>query len=483
MAHPILMPKPGQMTEECTLVAWHKTEGDAVKKGDLLFEIETDKSNMDVEAFEEGVLLKRLVQEGETVPVNAVCAYVGEPGEAIPAASAVAGAVTPAPRPAGAPAPVVQAPVVQAPVAWATTVGTVLAAPAPQAASEGRLRISPRASRLAAELGLDPRTITGSGPEGRITERDVKAAAEVAGPSVASSAGAGAAGTDEGASVSPRAGRLASAAGIDPLAIAGTGRGGRIVERDVRTALGTSAGRVAPGPDVIEEPEAEPRPLSRMRRIIAERLTLSATTVPQFTVTVSVDMTALVALRNELKATGTALTVTDFIAWATAQSLVDFPDVNSRTDGASVWPRRRVHLGIAVALPSGLVVPVVRDADRRSVTDLHTRTAGLAEAARDGTLSPDDMTGSTFTISNLGMLGVDEFQAIINPGEAAILAVSSVVPTPVAIGDAIAVRQMMKLTLTSDHRLVDGELAARFVNAIRRKLQDADGLRAAVQNG
>jgi pyruvate dehydrogenase E2 component (dihydrolipoamide acetyltransferase) len=464
------------MTEECTLVAWHKREGEAVKKGDVLFEIETDKSNMDVEAFEEGVLLKRVVAEGETVPVNSVCAYVGAAGEAVPEAPVAAGGVMAAPPPAVAPAPVAQAPVAVAP-----------AAPGLQVRPEGRLRISPRASRLAAELGLDPRTITGSGPEGRITERDVRTAAEVAGPSVASSApvaaGAEADGLVEGASVSPRAGRLASAAGIDPSAIQGTGRGGRIMERDVRIALGTQVGRAAPASIVTDEPEAEPRPMSRMRRIIAERLTLSATTVPQFTLTVSVDMTALVALRNELKAAGTALTVTDFIAWATAQSLVEFPGVNSRTDGVSVLPRRRVHLGIAVSLPSGLVVPVVRDADRRSVTDLHAGTAALVEAARGGTLSPDAMTGSTFTISNLGMLGVDEFQAIINPGESAILAVSSVVPTPVAIGDAIAVRQIMKLTLTSDHRLVDGELAARFANAIRRKLQDADGLRAAVLNG
>jgi pyruvate dehydrogenase E2 component (dihydrolipoamide acetyltransferase) len=475
MARAILMPKPGQMTEECTLVAWHKSEGDMVSRGDVLFEIETDKSNMDVESFDEGVLLKRVVGEGETVPVNSVCAWVGVAGEVVPETPGNDAATTAAPLAVQAPVAAGAAPAVQAPLpATADVVSAVQPGP------EGRMRISPRAAKLAAELGLDPRTITGSGPEGRITERDVKSAAAVAGPSVAPVASVGLA---DGASVTPRAGRLASAAGIDPNAIPGTGRGGRIMERDIRAALGTQVGRAAAASIVPDESEAEPRPMSRMRRIIAERLTLSATTVPQFTLTVSVDMTALVSLRNELKAAGTALTVTDFIAWATAQSLVEFPDVNSRTDGVSVWPRSRVHLGIAVSLPSGLVVPVVHDADRRSVTDLHARTAELVEAARGSDLLPDDMTGSTFTISNLGMLGVDEFQAIINPGESAILAVSSVVPTPVAIGDAIAVRQIMKLTLTSDHRLVDGELAARFANAIRRKLQDADGLRAAVLNG
>src|SRR5450759_786681 len=168
MAHPILMPKPGQMTEECVLVAWLKNEGDVVKKGDVLFEIETDKSNMDVEAFEEGVLLKQVVTVGQTVPVNAVCAYVGEPGEAIPETVAAPVAVTPAP----APTPAAASTPAVAPVA----VALEEVAAAPSVAGEVRLRISPRASRLAADSGIDPRTITGSGPEGRITERDVKAA-------------------------------------------------------------------------------------------------------------------------------------------------------------------------------------------------------------------------------------------------------------------------------------------------------------------
>jgi pyruvate dehydrogenase E2 component (dihydrolipoamide acetyltransferase) len=424
MAHPILMPKPGQMTEECVLVAWLKNEGDVVKKGDVLFEIETDKSNMDVEAFEEGVLLKQVVAVGQTVPVNAVCAYVGEPGEAIPE-TAPAAAVAPAPAPTPAVAPV--------------AVALEEVAAAPSVAGDVRLRISPRASRLAADSGIDPRIITGSGPEGRITERDVKAA--MAAPKPAAPAAAPAA----------------------------------------------PAPRPVPAltqPVFVSDPEDEaPRQMSRMRRVIGERLTFSATTVPQFTVTVAVDMTRLLALRTELKAAGNPLTVTDFIVSAAAQTLAEFPDVNSRTDGISVWPRRRVHVGLAVSLPDGLVVPVIRDADRRSLEDLHARTAQLAEAARNGTLGPDDMAGSTFTISNLGMFGVEEFSAIINPGESAILAVSSIVPTPVAVGDGIGIRQIMKLTLTSDHRIVDGELAARFLNALRRRLQDAEAFRSDLLNG
>ena len=447
MAHPILMPKPGQMTEECTLVAWHKAEGDAVKKGDVLFEIETDKSNMDVEAFEEGVLLKRIVEVGQTVPVNAVCAYVGEPGEAIPDA-ATAAAVVAAPK-AEASAPTPAPTQVQA---LAPAAAAVAAAPSP-AGGHGHLRISPRASRLAADSGIDPRTITGTGPEGRITERDVKSAIDAASaPPEATPAAAPAT-----PSVAPRPAPAAPAA--------------------------ASSGPPEPASYDWDADDARPRQMSRMRRIIAERLTLSATTVPQFTVTVAVDMTRLLALRTELKAGGNALTVTDFIVSAAAQTLAEFPDVNSRTDGVLVWPRRRVHVGLAVSLSDGLVVPVIRDADRRSLADLHVRAAELAEAARNGTLPPDDMTGSSFTISNLGMFGVDEFSAIINPGESAILAVSSIVPTPIAVGDGIGIRQMMKLTLTADHRLVDGELAARFLNALRRRLQDADPFRGQILNG
>ena len=426
MAHPILMPKPGQMTEECVVVAWHKQEGDAVHRGDVIFEIETDKSVMDVESFDDGVLLRRYVEAGEIVPVNAICAYVGEPGEVVP--------VVP-PKPPGAsvgnPAPAARMPF--PPAGPAAVVPPAAAAVA--ADPEARLAISPRASRLAAASGIDPRTVPGTGPGGRITEQDVKAAIDVAATVPAS---------------------------LDPT-----------------TPLAAAIARPVPAePSAAATDDEEPRPLSRVRRVIAERLTLSATTIPQFHVTVSVDMTRLLTVRAELKDAGVDLSLTDFIVAATAQTLAEFPEVNSRTDGVTIWLRRRVHLGLAVSVPGGLVVPVIRDADRRSLTQLHERSRDLAAAARNRTLAPDDMTGSTFTVSNLGMFGVDQFDAIINPGEAAILAVSSVVPTPVVAGDGLAVRQVMKLTLTADHRLVDGELGARFLNAVRRRLQDVEAIRS-----
>jgi dihydrolipoamide dehydrogenase len=406
MAHAILMPKPGQMTEECSIVEWHKKEGDPVRRGDVLFEIETDKSVMDVEAFDDGILLRILVHAGESVAVNTVCAWVGEAGEAIPDV----------PMPEAVPMPPADVPV----PAVETATPVTPAAPAhgaPVASAPGaRLAISPRASRLAAEAGIDPRTVRGTGPDGRI------------------------------------------------------------VERDVRTAI--SAPSAAPATAAPAAGEEEPRPMSRMRRIIAERLTASWTTTPHFTVTVAVDVTKLLALRAGIKAAaGTSLTVTDFVLAATADTLAEFPDVNSRTDGASVWPRSRVHLGMAVSVPAGLVVPVIRDADRLTVPEIHDRAATLAAAAREGTTSVDDLTGSTFTVSNLGMFGVDEFSAIINPGEAAILAVSSAAPTPVAVDGAVEVRQVMKLTLSADHRMVDGALGAQFLRALQGRLEAADAFR------
>ena len=415
MPHAILMPKPGQATEECTVIAWHKREGDHVAKGDVLFEIETDKSAMEVEAFDEGVLLRIVAQEGDTVPVNQVCAWVGQPGEEIPQ--------TPEP-----PTPAETAETAAAPAVATVPVPVSAVATVPVPGEGPRLRISPRASRAAADAGIDPRTITGTGPEGRITEKDVMAAV---------------------------AARVAAAPVPAPA---------------ISLAVAPVDG------------EEEPRPLSRMRRVIADRLTASWTTIPHFTVTVAVDVTRLLALRAELKAAGTNLTVTDFVLSATAQTLAEFPAVNSRTDGISAWARRRVHLGVAVSLPGGLVVPVIRDADRLTLGELHDRAADLAVRARSGTLPVDDLTGSTFTVSNLGMFGVDEFSAIINPGEAAILAVASATPTVVAVGDGMAIRSIMKLTLSADHRPVDGELAARFLGALRRRLEDTAAYRSETLN-
>jgi pyruvate dehydrogenase E2 component (dihydrolipoamide acetyltransferase) len=445
MAHPVRMPKPGQMTEECTITRWYKAEGDPVRRGDALFEIETDKATMDVEAFDEGVLLRRLFAEGDTVPVNTICAYIGQPGETVPEAEAGVGAGPIPTLPASAARPIPEA-------VTPTPVASVAAEPASEA-TEGAPAPQADQSRPTQPSPTTP-------------------------------------GSPSGPSVSPRAARLARARGIDLVGITGTGPGGRIVERDVLVAASESSGgrRFVGSPAgqataASSAEEAQPRPLTRIRRVIAERLAASWATTPQFSVTVAADVSPLIALRRELRDAGHDLSVTDFILAATAQTLVEFPDLNARTDGNLVWPRRRVHLGLAVAVPGGLLVPVIRDADAKSLLEIHEAAVRLVAGARAGTLAPDELTGSTFTVSNLGMLGVESFAAIVNPGEAAILAVGSAASEPVAFGDGIAVRTIMRLTLSADHRLVDGELAARFLGALRRRLADLPGWRALLERG
>jgi pyruvate dehydrogenase E2 component (dihydrolipoamide acetyltransferase) len=288
---------------------------------------------------------------------------------------------------------------------------------------------------------------------------------------------------------------------IDPHPIKGTGPGGRVVEKDVKAYLAakgydrlriSAAAKVLAGREsinVLSIPTADgrigvaeveraiaekPVAMSKMRQVIAERLTQSVNTAPHWYCTVSADMGGVNALRTELKAKGASYTVTDFIAEAVILSLKEFPAANSSTDGKTTRWSSRVHLGLAVALDAGLVVPVVFNADELSMAELSAKAKELFAKARAGKLGPDEMSGSTFSISNLGMMNVEDFAAIINLGEAAILAVSSTIDTPVVRDGKIVVRPMMKMTVSSDHRLIDGSVAARFINAIKNKLEDVE---------
>jgi pyruvate dehydrogenase E2 component (dihydrolipoamide acetyltransferase) len=471
MATPIRMPMPGQMTEECTVLQWFKAEGDSIAKGDPLFEIETDKSNMEIEAFDEGTLLRIDAPEGATVPVESIVAWIGAPGDELPEPEVAGGAAGSAPEASAAPAatsepqaavtPAAAPPAETAtpPAPSAPETPPPQARPAPTgAAAEGpvgsgrRLAISPRASRLAAELGVDPRSVTGTGPGGRIVERDIKTAAEA--PALA-----------EAPPPAEAASPAAPPAPSTPPATA-------------RAAAPTSVS--APPPPANVEGDGEP--LSRMRQTIARRLTENSS-VPTFTVTVAVDMTDLLAYRAQLKAAGSPISVTDFIHVAVVQALGEFPLLNASTDGTKVWKHEHVHLGVAVSVPAGLLVPVVREAELLSVKGLHDRTVEVVAAARDGKLTPESLSGSTFSVSNMGMFGVEQFTAIINPGESGILAVSSVTPEVRPYVDGMAIRQMMRITLTADHRIVDGEMGAHFVNAVKRRLEDADGFRDQVPLG
>ena len=461
MATPIIMPKFGQMTEDSAIVEWLKKEGDPVAKGDILFTVETDKSVMEVESFAEGTLLKILVQPGLSVPVQSTVGFLGQPGEPIPLVPAPSQPATGTPRLRGSPSPASEpksAPD-HAPAGTPASAGrpspppqpgppSAHALPGPSAslaqappAPPARFFISPRARRLAADCVIDPTGIAGSGPLGRVVEKDVRAHLEASGYARIR--------------ISPAAKQLAAHERLDLLKLAGSGDSGRIGVADVQRALAE-----------------RPRPMSKMRQLIARRLTQSVVTAPHFFVTVEVDMTALLGFRASLKERGAPYTVTDFIAEAVVLALKDFPEVNSSTDGQTVRWHSRVHLGLAVSLEQGLVVPVIRNAGELTLAELNARSRELADKARHGKLTPDDMGGGTFTISNMGMLDVENFTAIINPGEGAILAVASTLSKPVVRENKVVVRSMMKMTLSSDHRLIDGALAARFVNAVKQKLED-----------
>jgi pyruvate dehydrogenase E2 component (dihydrolipoamide acetyltransferase) len=255
--------------------------------------------------------------------------------------------------------------------------------------------------------------------------------------------------------ISPAAKTLAVKQGVDITTVERSGPAGRIVRRDIERAVAE-----------------QPKPMSRLRQVIARRMAQSFSTVPHYFVTVRADMTDLATLARKAKAGGTACSLTDFIMKATVLALQEFPAVNSTTDGHTVRWHSRVHLGLAVAIEEGLVVPVIRNAEDLSLGDLRQAARTLTARARERTLRPEEMTGSTFTISNMGMLDVDDFTAIINPGESAILAVATARETPCVVNGRVKVRTLMNMTLSADHRIVDGAVAARFVNAIKTTLED-----------
>ena len=449
MAQPVLLPKLGQTVEEAAIVKWHKSVGDTVKQGDVLFEIETDKAVLEAESFFDGVLLKIFVGEGETVPVSTVVAYIGEKGEKVPDAP-------PAPKVVAKPEPVAVAkPEIEktttaktAPVATtpATTLATTLAPAAPSApsvASVERVFISPRAKALAKAKCINFKVISGTGPNGRITVKDVEAYLASSGYN--------------NLRVSPAAKRLAAKHEVDLLTVRGTGVSERLMVHDVERSIA-----------------ALPKKMSKMRQIIASRLTSSFRDIPHFYITASVDMTDLLAYRKELKEGGKAYKVTDFILESTILSLEEFPAMNSSTDGINVSWNESVNLGLAIGLDSGLVVAAIRNSQELTLSELSEQVAVVGAKARSGKLMPDEMTGSTFTVTNMGMLNVENFGAIINPGEGGILAVASTIPTPVVIDEKIVIRQIMKVTLSADHRIVDGTTGAAFINAIKNKLEDVE---------
>ncbi len=423
MAQIIEMPKLSDTMTVGTLVKWLKKEGDAIKAGDMLAEVETDKATMELESFFAGTLLKIFSAPGSQVAIGAPLCAIGTPGEIIapptPKAAAPAPASAPAAKPAAAPAP--------APVAAAapTPVAAPAAAAAP-AAPGARIKISPLAKKLAAEKNIDVARITGTGPGGRIVREDVIAAEK--NPPAAKSAGA-----------------------------------------PTGTFTGGTPARTGP----IQEERAVP--VSTMRGVIAKRLLESKTQIPHFYLEIEIDAGPLLALREQLNTglekEGVKLSVNDFILKGSAEALRRVPAVNGSWEGTQIRYFGAAHVSFAVAIEDGLITPVVRDAHLKSVFAISTEAKSLGKRAKEKKLTPAEFTGGTFCVSNLGMMGIPKFSAIINPPNAAILAVGTTVTKPVVKAGQIVVGQTMTLTLSCDHRVVDGAVGAQFLAALKSILE------------
>lgn len=444
----VIMPTLGLTMEEGTITEWLKKEGETVTKDEPLFVVETDKAAMEVPSPASGVLQRIIAPAGATVPVRQPIAIIAQPGEAAAPPSpapAAASAVSSAPARGPAPAPAAQ----------------------PSRQPGERLKISPAARRVAAELGVDVTKLVGTGPEGRIVERDVRAAAA-----------AQAAPAEPAARViaSPLARKLAAEHGVDLASIRGTGPGGRIVEKDVLAAA--AARQAAPPAAAAPAPSPAPGavPLGRLRRITAERMAASARSVARVTLFMPVDMTEAVRFRTQLapefeRRYGARLSYDAMIAKAVALALRDHGELNAQWADGAVRPLPEINIGIAVALDDGLVVVVIRQADAKPLHQIQAELRDLVDKARAGRLGPDDLSGATFTITNLGNYGVEAFTPIVNLPEAGILGVGRISRQPAVVGNELVIRDQMTLSLAFDHRVTDGAPAARFLQRVKEILE------------
>jgi pyruvate dehydrogenase E2 component (dihydrolipoamide acetyltransferase) len=434
MPSTIVMPKTGADATEGKLVRWLKQAGDKVSIGDVVAEIETEKVNMEVESFSSGVLHELLAPEGATLPVGTPIAVVLKDGEAPPALSAAPSGAPPAET---APAP---APMGASPSSAMTTASAERVMPSGQA-TDGRIKASPIARRLAQEFNLNLAAIPGRGPAGRIVKADVEAAIE--------------AGRGTLVSAAPPASQPAM-----PPALA-----------QVPAAVAPAAS-AEPG----EQPEGVTiRELTRMQLTTGRRLSESKQQAPHFYITVDVDMAEALKLRallNEQAAGAFKISVNDLVIKATAWALGQHPRLNASFRDGKLYQYDHVHMSVAMAVEEGLVSPVLRDVDRKSLGQIARESRALIERARAGKLRPDDFAEGTFTVSNLGMYNVDTFVAIINPPQAAILAVGVVSEVPVVRQGQIVVGQIMKATISVDHRAADGAQAAQFLAEVRRALEN-----------
>ena len=463
MANPIEMPKLSDTMEEGVLSAWLVDEGDEVSSGDVLAQVETDKATMDLEAFDEGVLLKQLIAEGDAVPIGDLIAVIGEPGEDI--SDLVGDADGGAAKPSGAPDE----------------------AATGEAATEDAVPEDAGSDAPAPDVEPEP---SGDGQLRERTPEPVPAGTDVEGRRI---------------KASPLARRIAQEHGVDLAQVPGTGPEERIVRRDVEAWMEqqeaapepTAEPAPEPAPEPASEPTPEPTPeapsyalpeeeaaferedISQMRKTIARRLAESKYAAPHYYLTVDIDVAKSLQLRADLnektEAQGRAkISFNDFVTKACALALHDHPYVNAayRPDEGEIHKHNRVHIGIAVAIDEGLITPVIRDADRKGLAELARETRALAERARNRDLEPEEFEGATFTTSNLGMFGIEEFTAIINPPNAAILAIGEIRETPVVEDGEVVPGTRMKATLSCDHRVVDGAKGAAFLDTVKSYLEE-----------
>jgi pyruvate dehydrogenase E2 component (dihydrolipoamide acetyltransferase) len=432
----VILPKLGQTMEFGTIIEWLKREGDPVQRGEVLFTVESDKATLEVESPTRGYLRKILVPAGEEKPVLVPVALITKTlDEDISSWQAGKSAGSQVEEPAS-----------QRVSELAYQTSEVSAA---SEVSQERIFSSPRARKLAREEGVDLASVTGGGPNGRIVERDIVAWLESA------------------PKVTPVAQRVAEQTGVDLRAVTGTGPGGRITKADVE-------GAAVPASPV---PAVTATPMSGVRAVIARRMHAGHIETAPVTLTMEVDTTALVQVRERLKSSladklGFNIGYNDLLIKIVARTLREFPYMNARLDGDTIHQLDEVHVALAVDTERGLMVPVVRDADRKGMAEFAAELRGVIERARAGTALPDELSGSTFTITNLGIFEIDAFTPIINLPEAAILGVGQIKDCATVVDGEIAVRKMMWLSLTFDHRLVDGAPAARFLQRIKQYVEE-----------
>ncbi len=429
-ASAIIMPKQGLQMTEGTIIKWLKKEGETVNEGEPLFEMETDKLTITIDSTATGTLLKIVRGEGEVVPITETIAIVGEPGTDVSAFTAAPTAVS----------ALVETASVSAPAA----------APAVTRAPGERVFSTPRARMRAQEKDIDIQKVVGSGPDGLIIEKDVLNSNVTA------------------VKVTPVAKVIAEQNGVDLADVKGTGANGKIMKSDVMDMLSKSAFV----PAEVSAHEETVIPMTGMRRAIANNMMNSLTTMAQANHRMKVDMSESVRFRAKLKAADIKVSYTDILIKAVSHALMKFPMLNSTVRGNDIITRNYVNMGVAVAIDGGLIVPNIKDAQAKSVVEIHAQVADLAGKAKEGKLSREEYTDGTFTITNLGMYDVDEFTAVINPPEAAILAVGKIADTPVAENGEVVVRPIMTLSLTYDHRIIDGAPAAQFLQYVKTLLQN-----------